>query len=77
MKIVKEWTDFSVSSGRDSQSYTKEMFENVVGDQFVAMKVSEKGTPQLIWTKKYVCPILPEVIEVTDNPVLIYRRNPE
>lgn len=77
MKIVKEWTDFSVSSGHESQSYTQEMFEDIVGDQFVAMKVSEEGTPQLIWTEKYVCPILFEVIEVEDIPVLIYRRNPE
>ena len=50
--ILCEWRDFST----DTDTYTKEYFEELVGDEFEAMMVEEgKQIPSYIWTLNYVC----------------------
>lgn len=77
MKVVNEWVDFSVTNSHESLTYTKEQFEGIVGDKFLAVRVDEKNVPQLIWTTNFVCPLKFEVLDEHDPPVLVYRRNPD
>ncbi|WP_040208873.1 hypothetical protein [Neobacillus jeddahensis] len=49
--MVCEWKNFAT----DSETYTLEAFEEVVGDEFEAMLLKEnEGIPAYIWTVNYV-----------------------
>jgi hypothetical protein len=49
--MVCEWKAFST----DSETYTQEAFENVVGDEFEAMMFKDnEEIPAYIWTVNYV-----------------------
>lgn len=78
MKIQKEWVDFQVVDLVNDEiiTITKEEFERVMDDKFVAMQLNSDGKPIVIWTEKYVCGIKYEIM-LGDNPVFALRRNPE
>jgi len=49
--IICEWKTFST----DSETYTQEVFEETVGDEFEAMLIKEdEEIPAFIWTVNYV-----------------------
>ncbi|PLR78547.1 hypothetical protein CU633_04780 [Bacillus sp. V3-13] len=49
--IICEWKDFST----DAETYTRELFEEMVQDEFEAMMIEEGNQiPSYIWTANYV-----------------------
>ncbi|GMB09806.1 hypothetical protein EDD69_10255 [Thermolongibacillus altinsuensis] len=49
--IICEWRDFST----DTETYTLESFEEMIGDQFEAMMFEDgQEIPSYIWTTSYV-----------------------
>ncbi|MGL4820296.1 MAG: hypothetical protein ACRC5C_09965 [Bacilli bacterium] len=48
--LLCDWRDFST----ESETYTRERFEEIVGDEFEAMMVDEHGFPKYIWTVNQV-----------------------
>lgn len=49
--MICEWKTFST----DSETYTREVFEETVGDEFEAMLLKEnEEIPSYIWTVNYV-----------------------
>ncbi|MFZ7946042.1 MULTISPECIES: hypothetical protein [Bacillaceae] len=49
--MICEWKTFST----DSETYTQELFEETVGDEFEAMLFKEnEEIPAFIWTVNYV-----------------------
>lgn len=71
--ILCEWKDFST----DTETYTQQMFEEVVGDEFDAMMIEEgKEIPSYIWTVNYVCSIKPNSKMYSDISITKIRRNP-
>jgi len=58
--IQKEWVDFTIVdlSFDEDYHYTKEKFEDMLQDKFVAIELDEEGFPKYIWTEKYVTTIL-------------------
>lgn len=67
------WKDFS----SDTETFTKESFEAMVGDVFEAMKVDE-GTdfPSCIWTVNYVVLAKPNATAYNDLSFVKIFRNP-
>ncbi len=76
MKTINEWVDFNVLMGYETKRFTKEDFERIVNDKFIAVKVNQQNKPQLIWTDNYVCSIKFEAFE-DDSPVMVFPRNPK
>lgn len=49
--IICEWKTFST----DTETYSQEMFEELIGDEFEAMMYKdENDIPSYIWTVNYV-----------------------
>jgi len=68
-----EWQDFST----DTETYTKEHFEELVGDEFEAMMI-EKGKyiPSFIWTTNFVCLLKQNTRVLNDISIIKILRNP-
>jgi len=72
--MICEWQTFST----DAETYTQEIFEEIVGDPFEAMLMIEKEEiPSYIWTVNYVIlvkkysKVLTEILfeKIPRNPV--------
>ncbi len=51
MMLVCEWRNFST----DAETYTLELFEEMIGDEFEAMMFEDdQDIPSYIWTVNYV-----------------------
>ncbi|WLR42448.1 hypothetical protein LC087_17375 [Bacillus carboniphilus] len=49
--ILCEWKDFHT----DAETYTQEVFEDLIGDEFEAMMIKEEEKiPSYIWTVNFV-----------------------
>lgn len=71
--ILHEWKDFST----DSDFYTKESFEEQVGDTFEAMCLDDgKEIPHYIWTKHSVVIIKSNTRMINDVSFVKVPRNP-
>jgi len=71
--ILCEWRDFST----DTDTYTKEHFEELVGDEFEAMMVEEgKQIPSYIWTSNFVCLLKTNSKVYNDISITKIFRNP-
>jgi hypothetical protein len=58
--ITNEWVDFTIVdlSFDEEKTYTKDSFEEMVGDKFEAVELAEDGFPKYIWTTNYVFAVL-------------------
>jgi hypothetical protein len=71
--ILCEWRDFST----DTDTYTKEHFEELVGDEFEAMMVEDgKQIPSYIWTSNFVCLLKVNSKVYNDISITKIFRNP-
>ncbi|WP_078553989.1 hypothetical protein [Bacillus alkalicellulosilyticus] len=71
--ILCEWKNFST----DTETYTQDVFEELVEDEFEAM-MFEEGTdfPAYIWTVNYVCLIKKNTRMISDIQITKIHRNP-
>ncbi|RXJ00317.1 hypothetical protein DS745_12355 [Anaerobacillus alkaliphilus] len=71
--ILCEWKDFST----DTETYSQQMFEELVGDEFDAMMFEDgKEIPSYIWTVNYVCIIKENSKMYKDISITKIQRNP-
>ncbi|WP_216830831.1 hypothetical protein [Alkalihalobacterium elongatum] len=71
--ILCQWKDFST----DTETYSLEMFEALVGDEFEAMMFEEgKEIPTYIWTVNFVCIINENSKLYNDISITKIQRNP-
>ncbi|MFX3622750.1 MAG: hypothetical protein ACE3JP_01570 [Ectobacillus sp.] len=70
--ILCEWQDFST----ETETFTQEKFEEIVGDEFDAMMVDETGFPMYIWTSNYVCIVTKRSKIVEEVEFKTIPRNP-
>lgn len=71
--ILCQWKDFST----DTENYSQQMFEELVGDEFDAMMFEEgKEIPSYIWTVNYVCIIKENSRAYKDISITKIQRNP-
>lgn len=71
--ILCGWKDFST----DTERYTQQIFEELVGDEFDAMMFEDdKETPSYIWTVNYVCIIKENSKIYKDISITKIYRNP-
>ncbi|ADI00270.1 hypothetical protein [Salisediminibacterium selenitireducens] len=73
-KLICEWRDFST----DTENYTQDMFEELVGDEFDAMMFEHANDeiPAFIWTANYVCIIKRSTRMINDISITKIPRNP-
>ncbi|MBB5174682.1 hypothetical protein [Texcoconibacillus texcoconensis] len=72
-KIIFDWIDFST----DTETYSREAFENAVGDQFEAMMFDDNHEiPSFIWTLNYVCVLQNSARMINDISIKKVPRNP-
>jgi len=69
-----EWRSFST----DTETYTQETFEDLVGDEFEAMmfEKEDQEIPSYIWTINFVCIIKRSTRMINDISVTKIPRNP-
>lgn len=70
--ILSEWKDFAT----DTEIYTKEVFEELVNDEFEAMMIEDGDLPLYIWTAKFVCIIKRNTRMINDISIIKIQRNP-
>jgi hypothetical protein len=71
--MLCEWKSFST----DSETYTQEMFEETVGDEFEAMMFKDnENIPSYIWTVNYVIIVKKYSKVLTDISFEKIPRNP-
>ncbi|OLS33698.1 hypothetical protein [Bacillus sp. MRMR6] len=71
--MVCEWRDFST----DAETYTLEVFEETLGDEFEAMMFKENEQfPSYIWTVNYVILVKKYTKVLTDISFEKIPRNP-
>lgn len=71
--ILCQWKDFST----DTEHYSQQMFEELVGDEFEAMMFEDgKEIPSYIWTVNYVCIIKENAKMYKDISITKIHRNP-
>ncbi|MFC4319922.1 hypothetical protein [Litchfieldia salsa] len=71
--ILCEWKDFST----DTETYTLENFEEIVGDEFEAMMIEDgKTIPSYIWTTNFVCLLKQNTRMYNDISITKILRNP-
>lgn len=71
--MVCEWKPFST----DLKTYSKEEFEEMIGDEFQAMQFEEnKDFPSIIWTTNYVCIVKENARIISDISITKIPRNP-
>jgi hypothetical protein len=73
-KLECEWIPFST----DTENYTQETFEALVGDEFEAMMFEGEGQeiPSYIWTVNFVCIIKRSTRMYNDISITKIPRNP-
>nr|WP_090885909.1 hypothetical protein [Evansella caseinilytica] len=73
-KFICEWVPFST----DTEVYTQETFEELVGDEFEAMVFADEDhdIPSYIWTTNYVCRIKRSTRMINDISIEKIPRNP-
>ncbi|WP_416148882.1 hypothetical protein ACM26V_21855 [Salipaludibacillus sp. HK11] len=72
-KLFCEWRTFST----DTETYTQETFEDLVGDEVEAMMFEEDHEiPSYIWTSNFVCIIKRSTRMINDISVTKIPRNP-
>ncbi len=73
-KLFCEWRSFST----DTETYTQETFEDLVGDEFEAMmfEKEDQEIPSYIWTTNFVCIIKRSTRMINDISVTKIPRNP-
>lgn len=73
MMMVCEWKDFST----DAETYTLELFEETIGDEFEAMMYKgDEQIPSYIWTVNYVILVKKYTKVLTDISFEKIPRNP-
>lgn len=71
--MLCEWQDFAT----DSEVFTKEVFEDTIGDEFEAMMFKEdQPIPSYIWTVNYVVIVKKYTKVLTDISFEKIPRNP-
>lgn len=71
--LVCEWKDFST----DAESFTRDVFEETVGDEFEAMMFREdEQIPSYIWTVNFVIIVKRSSKILTDISFEKIPRNP-
>ncbi|ADU29067.1 hypothetical protein [Evansella cellulosilytica] len=72
--MLCEWVSFST----DTEMYTQDIFEDLVGDEFEAMMFEDEGhdIPSYIWTTNFVCVIKRSTRLINDISILKIPRNP-
>lgn len=71
--MVCEWKDFST----DAETYTLDVFEDTIGDEFEAMMFKEDDQiPSYIWTVNYVILVKKYTKVLTDISFEKIPRNP-
>ncbi|MGX6443206.1 hypothetical protein ACWM35_08325 [Neobacillus sp. K501] len=71
--MVCEWKDFST----DAETYTLELFEETIGDEFEAMMYKgDEQIPSYIWTVNYVILVKKYTKVLTDISFEKIPRNP-
>jgi hypothetical protein len=73
-KLYCEWRPFST----DTENYTQETFEELVGDEFEAMmfEKEDQEIPSYIWTVNFVCIIKRSTRMINDISITKIPRNP-
>ncbi|PYZ92359.1 hypothetical protein CR194_16130 [Salipaludibacillus keqinensis] len=73
-KLFCEWCTFTT----DTETYTQETFEDLVGDEFEAMMFEneDQAIPSYIWTTNFVCIIKRSTRMYNDISVTKIPRNP-
>ncbi|MFA9558614.1 hypothetical protein ACERII_15000 [Evansella sp. AB-rgal1] len=71
-KLICEWVDFTT----DTETYTQEIFEDLVGDEFEAMMFEDQDIPSYIWTTNFVCIIKRSTRMINDISINKIPRNP-
>jgi hypothetical protein len=73
MMMLCEWKDFST----DAETYTLDVFEETIGDEFEAMMFKEEEQiPSYIWTVNYVILVKKYTKVLTDISFEKIPRNP-
>jgi hypothetical protein len=77
--IEYSWINFSIYDLTDDieEIYTKEKFEKMVDDKYVAMEIEETGKPKFIWTENYVFIILRYTRMMGQLAIVGSPRNPK
>lgn len=71
--MICEWRSFST----DSETYTQEAFEEIVGDEFEAMMIKDnENIPSYIWTVNFVILVKKYSKVLTDISFEKIPRNP-
>ncbi|MCA1032598.1 hypothetical protein LCL95_16415 [Bacillus timonensis] len=70
--ILCEWKDFST----DTETYTQNVFEKLVDDEFQAMMIEGDSIPSYIWTNNFVCIIKRNARMYNDISITKIHRNP-
>ncbi|UOE92542.1 MULTISPECIES: hypothetical protein [Bacillaceae] len=71
--ILCEWKNFST----DTETYTLELFEQLVEDEFEAMLIEEgNDIPSYVWTSNFVCIIKVNTRMFSDIQITKIQRNP-
>jgi hypothetical protein len=71
--MLCEWTEFAT----DAETYTLEVFEETIGDEFEAMMLREnEEIPSYIWTVNYVVIVKKSTKFINDVSFEKIPRNP-
>ncbi|MCP8968824.1 hypothetical protein [Ectobacillus ponti] len=70
--ICCEWQSFAT----EAETYTRDKFENIIGDKFEAMLVDDQGFPSYIWTANFVCIVTKRSKIVEEVEFRTIPRNP-
>lgn len=70
--ILCDWKDFST----DTELYTQEIFEELVGDEFEAMMIEDGDIPSYVWTVNFVCILKKNTRMYHDISITKIPRNP-
>jgi hypothetical protein len=71
--MLCEWKDFST----DAETYTLEVFEETIGDEFEALMIKEnEEIPSYIWTENFVIIVKKSTKFINDVSFEKIPRNP-
>ena len=73
-KLYCDWYTFST----DTETYTQDFFEEIVGDEFEAMMFANGNLdlPSFIWTTNFVCILKKNTRLINDISITKIPRNP-
>ena len=74
-----EWVDFTIEdlSIDECEIFTKEKFEKMLQDKFVAVDIDDDGFPKYIWTERFVVGILKRHRLMGQVAMAVFPRNPD